>query len=601
MPDAKVRGYTARRFSFNVPGGRCEECFGNGQICIEMHFLPNVWVECQACKGRRYNEDTLAVRYDGKTIDDVLKMSCEQGLEHFSNIPKIRRILKTLCDVGLDYVTLGQSAPTLSGGEAQRVKLSAELARPDTGRTLYLLDEPTTGLHFNDLMKLLEVIQRLVDVGNTVVLIEHNLDIIKAADWVIDMGPEAGLGGGQVVVQGTPENVVAYAEAALKQSASAPKKKTPTKKAATKKPASKKTPAMDRSYTGEALIPVLAEGPYKKRKPYDPAKDDRWKRGDLDIEDVGVDAELPWEADGRRWHTQDRVGREGEPIQWDGRVLAEVVDRIENNECFVDTDWSQRTAVDIAGRQKSDGWFFHAVTGDPWFVKLKFRVRPKAFKREDLIQRIPLLTANQLEDIPVYGNTPRVKLTSAKASWQEIEIKVHSWDEINHNDFWKFVDDAIASFQNKLEVVEKKVDEHSPWAKLGKKWHLMKKGFTPDTEIQWDFKMLKKTCSLLSELAPGGEFVWNNKEVVHFVLPEQKQPWVILQTKKPDALWVNVCGPSGSLKLGQAIGLGDSVNSEIDNGRDVIRMAMSSVEQIESKGLQKFLNNHLQTMLAGIG
>ena len=211
LPDAKLRGFLPRRFSFNVPGGRCEKCEGNGQLKIEMHFLPDVWVECDACHGRRYEPETLAVQFHGQSIADVLDMPCGQAVKLFRSIPHIRRILQTLCDVGLDYVTLGQSAPTLSGGEAQCVKLAAELARPDTGQTLYLLDEPTTGLHFDDLARLLDVLNRLVDLGNTVVVIEHNLDVVKTADWVIDLGPEAGQEGGYVVVAGTPEDLVAHA------------------------------------------------------------------------------------------------------------------------------------------------------------------------------------------------------------------------------------------------------------------------------------------------------------------------------------------------------------------------------------------------------
>ncbi|HJS08907.1 MAG TPA: ATP-binding cassette domain-containing protein, partial [Pirellulales bacterium] len=208
LPDAKVRGYTPRRFSFNAPGGRCEACEGNGQKRIEMHFLPDVWVECETCRGKRYNAETLAVKFHGQSIADVLEMPCGKALRLFENVPKIRRVLQTLCDVGLDYLTLGQPAPTLSGGEAQRVKLASELSRPDTGRTLYLLDEPTTGLHFEDIAKLLDVLNRLVDLGNTVVVIEHNLDVIKTADWIIDMGPEAGDGGGHVVFAGIPEQLV---------------------------------------------------------------------------------------------------------------------------------------------------------------------------------------------------------------------------------------------------------------------------------------------------------------------------------------------------------------------------------------------------------
>ncbi|HWE82166.1 MAG TPA: excinuclease ABC subunit UvrA [Gaiellaceae bacterium] len=208
-PDAKVRGYKPGRFSFNVKGGRCETCKGDGQIKIEMHFLPDVYVPCETCKGRRYNRETLEVRFKGKTIADVLEMSVEEALRFFAKIPKIRRRLQTLHDVGLDYMTLGQPATTLSGGEAQRVKLAAELCKVATGRTLYILDEPTTGLHFADIEKLLEVLQRLVDNGNTVLVIEHNLDVIKQADWIVDLGPEGGEAGGEVVATGTPEDVAA--------------------------------------------------------------------------------------------------------------------------------------------------------------------------------------------------------------------------------------------------------------------------------------------------------------------------------------------------------------------------------------------------------
>ncbi|MCU0492705.1 MAG: ATP-binding cassette domain-containing protein [Chloroflexaceae bacterium] len=205
--EAKLRGYQAGRFSFNVKGGRCEACEGNGEIRIDMQFLADVWVRCDTCKGKRYNRETLQVKYKGKSIADVLDMDVQTALEFFDNVPRVRRILQTLHDVGLDYIKLGQPATTLSGGEAQRVKLAKELARVDTGRTIYILDEPTTGLHFADVQHLLQVLHRLVDAGNTVIVIEHNLDVIKTADWIVDMGPEGGDGGGFVVAEGTPEQV----------------------------------------------------------------------------------------------------------------------------------------------------------------------------------------------------------------------------------------------------------------------------------------------------------------------------------------------------------------------------------------------------------
>ncbi|HWN45441.1 MAG TPA: excinuclease ABC subunit UvrA, partial [Thermoanaerobaculia bacterium] len=230
--EARMRGYRPGRFSFNVPGGRCEACKGDGQIKIEMHFLPDIYVTCEVCGGKRYDRETLAVRYKGLNIAEILDLPVEQAHEMFQNIPAISRILETLCEVGLGYIRLGQPATTLSGGEAQRVKLSRELCKRSTGRTLYLLDEPTTGLHFDDVGKLLKLLHRLVELGNTVVVIEHNLDVIKTADWVIDLGPEGGAGGGALVAVGTPEHVASVPE----------------------------------SYTGKYLRQVLPEAPRKRRR-----------------------------------------------------------------------------------------------------------------------------------------------------------------------------------------------------------------------------------------------------------------------------------------------------------------------------------------------
>ena len=207
LPNARIRGYKPGRFSFNVSGGRCEHCKGAGVRTIEMNFLPDVYVNCEMCNGKRYNRETLEIRYKGKSIADVLDMTINEAVEFFESYPKIHRKLKTVQEVGLGYLTLGQQSTTLSGGEAQRIKLATELARPETGNTLYILDEPTTGLHFEDIRVLLEVLQRLVERGNSVLVIEHNMDVIKVADWLIDMGPDGGRKGGQVMFEGTPEDL----------------------------------------------------------------------------------------------------------------------------------------------------------------------------------------------------------------------------------------------------------------------------------------------------------------------------------------------------------------------------------------------------------
>jgi excinuclease ABC subunit A len=221
LPESRERGYKAGRFSFNVKGGRCEACQGDGLKRIEMNFLPDVYVTCDVCRGRRYNLETLQVKYKGHSIADLLESTVEDAVEILANVPLIQTKLKTLVDVGLGYIHLGQSSTTLSGGEAQRIKLAKELSKRQTGKTFYILDEPTTGLHFEDVRHLLDVLQRLVDLGNSVLVIEHNLDVMKSADYIIDLGPEGGEGGGQIVTSGTPEEVVkntrSYTAAALRK------------------------------------------------------------------------------------------------------------------------------------------------------------------------------------------------------------------------------------------------------------------------------------------------------------------------------------------------------------------------------------------------
>ena len=574
LPESKLRGYAPRRFSFNVAGGRCDKCGGAGQLRIEMHFLPDVWIECDTCSGARYNPETLAVRYRGKNISDVLQMSCREALELFSNIPKIRRTLETLCDVGLDYVRLGQPAPTLSGGEAQRVKLAAELARPDTGRTLYVLDEPTTGLHFDDLAKLLEVLQRLVDLGNTVVVIEHNLDVIKSADWVIELGPEAGHEGGQLVTAGTPEQVVAHAARARKSR-------------------SKSNQRAMQCHTGDALKPVLAAGPYEERRRFDVETTKERREDDVDIAQIGRDTKMPWEIDGRRWHTKDRVSRGGESCKWDGRVLAEVVDRIEAANPDAQSNWSNRSLVEITGPKKSSGWFLHALTGDEWLVTLKFHVPKKTFDQATLVKKLRLKPLNDMPDLPVYGTSPRVKCRAARGPWQEVQVKIHSYAEIDRKPFWEFLDTAIAAFGQASSAVAQNPEDLMPWRALGRKWHASRKGFPPGRRVAWPVDLLDQLCTVLESAAPQCEYDWQQQQVVHLTPPRQSATWATIQTKRAASLDLVLNGPEGRFTQGQISDLGhEPQHKSGNNGRDQIKLRFRSVADLGRGDLAEFLRQH---------
>ncbi|MEM7456683.1 MAG: excinuclease ABC subunit A, partial [Planctomycetota bacterium] len=304
----------------------------------------------------------------------------------------------------------------------------------------------------------------------------------------------------------------------------------------------------------------------------------------------------PWEADGRHWHTVGRVGRKGEPVNWDGKILDKVVQRIEQVDGFSETDWSQRTIVEINGQKKSMGWFFHAITGEAWFLKMKFRVRPRAFKREELVEQIPLKTANEMDEIPTYGNSPRVKVTNLRSKWQEIEIRAHSWEEMDTPGFWEFVDKAAASFQNKVERVETKLEDHTPWAKLGQKWHFLRKGFPPGRKIKWSADVLEELHNVLLETAPDCQFLWNNKQVVHVYVPDQKEPWASIQTKKTDALWLKLQGPRDAVSLGRVVDFADEPTMTTKETRDVLQMRFLDVDQVHNEELKEFLKEHLATV-----
>ncbi|MBV9123046.1 MAG: excinuclease ABC subunit UvrA [Planctomycetes bacterium] len=569
LPDAKVRGYHPRRFSFNKPGGRCEACEGNGQKKIEMHFLPDVWVECDVCHGSRYNPETLAVHYKGRSIADVLQMRVSEALELFSNIPKIRRILQTLADVGLDYLTLGQAAPTLSGGESQRVKLAAELSRPNTGRTLYLLDEPTTGLHFDDIRKLLDVLNRLVDLGNTVIVVEHNMDVIKTADWIIDLGPEAGEAGGYVVAQGTPELLLNHRDT---------------------EDTEKKV-----SHTAEILAEVLAVGPMAERPRYDPREAEKVQEGDVSLEAVGRDAQMPWEMDGRRWHTVERVTGEGKPCRWEGHILDWIDEQVHELGTFGDTDWSQRTIVEIASPNRSHGWFLHAMTGQEWLLRLVFRVGRNTFKQADLVKRLGIRPLNETPGLEVYGNEERVWADNLKGPWQSVTVLVHRLSEIDTPAFREFLKQAIASFQQNVVRLRTRPEDLMPWKLNGERWHLGDKGFPAGKKMHWDRALLPRLLKLVRELEPGLEVQWDARAAITLRIPGSSRAWAQWRTKESHGLDCRFLGKKGQFNLSQveAFGVSPSIKGNRADG-DVLRLIFQHDNHVHAAELKELLAEHLK-------
>jgi len=575
LPESRVRGWQPKRFSFNKPGGRCEACEGNGQKKIEMHFLPDVWVDCDTCNGKRYNPETLAVLYKGKSIADVLSMRISEALELFSNIPKLRQILQTLADVGLDYLALGQPAPTLSGGEAQRVKLAAELSRPNTGKTVYILDEPTTGLHFDDIRKLLDVLNRLVDLGNTVIVVEHNLDVIKTADWLIDIGPEAGGAGGRVVVEGTPEFVAAFLPS------------PPGRGAGGEGGAFK-------SHTSKFVADALAAGPHAERPKYDPFAAEKKREGDVALEKVGKDSAMPWQTDGKLWHTKNRISSDGKPCRWDGEVMNWIDEQIHALGDFAETNWKHQSTVEIAASTKSLGWFFHAHTSMEWLVRLIFRVGKNTFKQEDLNRKLGLPSLNDTPGIEVYSDEPRIHVANRKGPWQEVWMLIHKLDEVDTPVFRAFLKQAVDSFQKSVKQMNTKPEDIMPWKVNGEKWHLGEKGFPPGRKVHWDRAILPRLLELLRKVEPKLEITWDNRAMISLRVPDVSRAWAYLRTKDADALQCRFLGKKGQFNLSQIDQFGVEPTLQTAAEGEAMVLQFLHDNHVHAQALREILQQHLQ-------
>jgi excinuclease ABC subunit A len=552
IPEAKVRGYRPARFSFNRTGGRCEACEGNGQKKIEMHFLPDVWVECDVCRGQRYNAETLAVKYHGKSIADVLGMSIADALELFGNLPKIRGPLAVLAAIGLDYLTLGQSAPTLSGGEAQRVKLAAELSRPQSGRTLYLLDEPTTGLHFDDIRKLLKILNSLVDAGNTVVVIEHNLDVIKTADWVIDLGPGAGVSGGHIVVSGTPEQIVAQ----------------------WKNGGSAAHPLAGQSLTAQCLAPVLASSQRGLRDAFDVKSVAAKRSGDLDIAQIGRNAKMPWDVNGRQWHLEQHLARNGREARWPVGLLEQVIAVCEADNRFAPVKWNTQLLVEVSAPGLKAGWFLHAITGDERMLHLTFRVQRRTFEQESLEASLNLADGDALDDLPLRGRPSRVQVTNADPPWQKVTLWLAQMQDVQTNAFQTFLQQAIESYWKVLNPEKRAIEDFTPWKTLGRKWHLMSKGFLKGT-VMWSPGTLETVLDTLAAAWPDGEIDWSNKVLVHFNNQGRRMATVV--TKRPAS--IDVCFPvaRGRFGAGRFLKISDEARVVSEADRDLIEIPIVSL------------------------
>ena len=554
MPISKMRGYSINRFSFNRPGGRCEACEGMGQRCIEMHFLPDVWVECESCGGTRYIPETLDVQYRGNSIADVLQKSVREALDLFANVPRVRKMLSTLDDVGLGYLPLGQPAPTLSAGEAQRVKLATELGRPSTGKTLYILDEPTTGLHFDDIKKLLAVLHRLVDLGNTCICIEHNLDVIKTADWVIDLGPEAGDAGGEIVVEGTPEQVAGH----------------------------------HGSHTAKALATILAAGPVEFRMPFDLKKEQARERKLVQstraVDEAGP--ALPWERDGRKWHTVDHVDSEGKPVEWDPAILVWLIETMQSLGDFHPTDWKHRTRIEVTA-SKGKEWFCHILTRNKDLLDVTIRTGIGTFTRAQLQLMLGLKTLDERTDLPIYGRWARVRLQTNPRGWQQIHLSLRDSIDLDESKFKQFLKRAATSYHKKLErkpsgSLRQLIEPEG----FNMQWHLSQRSIYKRKSIRWTSDLLLAIIGKLRSLQPKLDIQWNGQTAVKLRNANTSTYNAKIVTNMARGLRVEIRVPAGQVTPAMIDRLGEDSEVKGRTDHDVVVFWVQSLAQIDGEQLR---------------
>lgn len=563
LPESRIRGYTANRFSFNRPGGRCEACEGAGRRCIEMHFLPDVWIECENCRGRRYVRETLEVAFHGRSIADVLEMRVAEARTLFQAVGKLQRMLQTLEDVGLGYLPLGQPAPALSGGEAQRVKLAAELGRPSTGNTLYILDEPTTGLHFDDVRQLLDVLHRLVDLGNTVVCVEHNLDVIKTADYVIDMGPDAADEGGRVVVAGTPESVARCSD----------------------------------SFTGIALRPVLKAGPHRERVPAD-----RIEREAVEAElsrPLDVRAALahqpapPWETDGKAWHTADHRDRAGRPVQWSTEVLEWLVEVIERMDGFAPADWNDRTRVELRAAGDVPMWFAHLLTGGRELLDISLRVPRGRFTERSLRRGLKIKTLDERTDLPLYGQGDRVRVRRVDARHDDIRLQLRDFGDIHKPTFRQFLEEAGRAYLEATQNHSLVTETATATPEDGRHRHLSQESIRHRDRIRWEPSCLLQIVGRIRKTDPTIELDWNAKVCVGLRRPGRSASLGRIVTNRPEGLRCEFRVPYGVFTPVRIEGLGSSTSIRRCRLEDIITFWIRTVDENDAGQLAKVIRSSM--------